>query len=106
MNNDKRVALITGASSDIGRVTAVALKQAGYRVFGTSRKAVSSDVDGITMLICDVTDETSVAATVVQAANAAEPKRRYPAGKQARQVRFLPEYLVDRALRKFNGMPV
>jgi short-subunit dehydrogenase len=51
-----------------------------------------------------------VAATVVQAANAAEPKRRYPAGRQARQVsllrRFLPESMVDRALRKFNGMPV
>jgi short-subunit dehydrogenase len=270
MNNDKRVALITGASSGIGRVTALALKQAGYRVFGTSRKAVRNDVDGITMLICDVTDETSVqqmvaevlkqagridllvnnagngllggaeesssaqaqalfdvnvfgllrvtnavlptmrqrmtgriinvssllglipspynalyastkhavegysesldhelrtlgirvvlvepgltntafednigqpdqplpvyesersrmgalmrnwvqtgddpqvvAAAILQAANAAEPKRRYPAGKQARQVsllrRFLPESMVDRALRKFNGMPV
>jgi short-subunit dehydrogenase len=274
MSNDKRVALITGASSGIGRVTALALKQAGYRVFGTSRKAASSDVDGdiddIAMLVCDVTDEASVqqmvaevlkqagridllvnnagigllggaeesspaqaqalfnvnvfgllrvtnavlptmrhqkqgriinmssllglipspynalyvstkhavegysesldhelrtfgirvvlvepgltstafednlvrpdrqlpfydsersrmgammrnwvqtgdkpevvAATVVQAANAAEPKRRYPAGKQARQVsllrRFLPESMVDRALRKFNGMPI
>ena len=268
--NDQRVALITGASSGIGQATAQALKQVGYRVFGTSRKAASRDVAGITMLSCDVTDEASVqqmvaevlkqagridllvnnagigllggaeesssaqaqalfnvnvfgllrvtnavlptmrqqkrgrlinmssilglipspynalyastkhavegysesfdhelrtlgirvvlvepgvtrtafddnivqpdrqlpvydsersrmralmgnwiqtgdapevvAATVVQAANAAEPKRRYPAGKQARQVsflrRFLPEFMVDRALRKVNGMPV
>jgi NAD(P)-dependent dehydrogenase (short-subunit alcohol dehydrogenase family) len=66
MSNDKRVALITGASSGIGRVTALALKQAGYRVFGTSRKAVRSDADGITMLICDVTDEASVQQMVAE----------------------------------------
>lgn len=53
------VALITGASSGIGRVTAAALKRAGYRVFGTSRKAAAANSD-ITMLICDVTDDASV----------------------------------------------
>ncbi len=53
------VALVTGASSGIGLVTAKALVSAGYRVFGTSRKAVASS-EGITMLICDVTDEASV----------------------------------------------
>ena len=57
--NDMGVALVTGASSGIGRATALALKQAGYRVFGTSRKAVAG-ADGITMLVCDVTDEASV----------------------------------------------
>ena len=57
--NDMGVALVTGASSGIGRATALALEQAGYRVFGTSRKA-SANTDGITMLVCDVTDEVSV----------------------------------------------
>ena len=57
-NKDSAVALITGASSGIGLVTAKALQRAGYRVFGTSRKAAS--IAGITMLICDVTDEASV----------------------------------------------
>jgi len=57
---DLGVALVTGASSGIGRATAQALKRAGYRVFGTSRRAVAETFDGITMLIRDVTDDTSV----------------------------------------------
>jgi NAD(P)-dependent dehydrogenase (short-subunit alcohol dehydrogenase family) len=36
------------------------LERAGYRVFGTSRRAAAETLDGITMLICDVTDDTSV----------------------------------------------
>ena len=57
------VALVTGASSGIGLVTAQALVNAGYRVFGTSRKPVASS-PGVTMLICDVTDEASVRALI------------------------------------------
>lgn len=60
---NKGVALVTGASSGIGLVTAQSLAQAGYRVFGTSRKAVAGP-SGITMLVCDVTDEASVKSLV------------------------------------------
>ncbi|PRH89271.1 short-chain dehydrogenase/reductase [Labrys okinawensis] len=55
------IALVTGASTGIGRATAKALQQAGFRVFGTSRRPNAENVDGITMLPCDVTDEESVA---------------------------------------------
>jgi NAD(P)-dependent dehydrogenase (short-subunit alcohol dehydrogenase family) len=58
------VALVTGASSGIGRATAKALQNAGFRVFGTSRRAAAESADGITMLACDVTDEQSVAKLV------------------------------------------
>lgn len=54
------VALITGASSGIGRASAVALQQAGYRVFGTSRKTGGTVPQGVTMLVADVTREPSV----------------------------------------------
>lgn len=61
MNKTNRgVALVTGASSGIGLVTAQSLAKAGYRVFGTSRKRIVSPPHGITMLVCDVTDEASV----------------------------------------------
>ncbi len=60
----KGTALVTGASTGIGRATAKALKDAGFRVFGTSRRAVSDNPDGITMLSCDVTDDASVAKLV------------------------------------------
>ncbi|MEP6878669.1 MAG: SDR family NAD(P)-dependent oxidoreductase, partial [Nitrosospira sp.] len=43
-NKEIGAALITGASSGIGLVTAKALKQAGYRVFGTSRRAMTATV--------------------------------------------------------------
>lgn len=38
-NKDNAVALVTGASSGIGLVTAKARQQAGYPVFGISRRA-------------------------------------------------------------------
>jgi short-subunit dehydrogenase len=57
---ERGVALITGASSGIGLVTARALRRDGYRVFGTSRKAMADTSDGVTMLVCDVTDDVSV----------------------------------------------
>ena len=51
---NRGVALVTGASTGIGRATAEALRDAGYRVFGASRKSVPQSFDGITMLTADV----------------------------------------------------
>lgn len=58
------VALVTGASTGIGHATAKTLLSAGFRVFGTSRRAVAERSDGVTMLSCDVTDDASVAKLV------------------------------------------
>ncbi|MBZ9746591.1 oxidoreductase [Mesorhizobium sp. CO1-1-7] len=67
MNNKNRgVAVVTGAAGGIGLATAKALQSAGYRVFGTSRKAATGSPPGITMLSCDVTDADSVASMVSQ----------------------------------------
>lgn len=66
MNSTKNgVALVTGASSGIGLVTARALVKAGYLVFGTSRKPVANP-QGVTMLVCDVTDEASVQTMIAE----------------------------------------
>ena len=42
MANTKPVALVTGASSGIGKAAALALVQAGFDVVGTSRNARAS----------------------------------------------------------------
>ena len=62
----QRVALVTGASSGIGLATAQQLAQAGYRVFGTSRRAAAQAATGIEMLALDVTSDASVAAAVAE----------------------------------------
>lgn len=64
----QKTALITGASSGIGKAAALALLKAGYRVIGTSRSAKPDEVrDGIRMIACDVTSDESVAAAVALA---------------------------------------
>ncbi|GAA4423221.1 oxidoreductase [Georgenia halophila] len=54
-----RTALVTGASTGIGARTASRLVDAGYRVFGTSRRG-RGDHDGVQMLQMDVRDDESV----------------------------------------------
>ncbi|NKJ35743.1 NADP-dependent 3-hydroxy acid dehydrogenase YdfG [Rhizobium sp. SG570] len=61
---ERGVALVTGASSGIGLATARALRRNGYQVFGTSRKPMADTSDGVTMLVCDVTDDRSVQSVV------------------------------------------
>ncbi|QBC30652.1 oxidoreductase [Pandoraea sp. XY-2] len=58
------VALVTGASSGIGQATAQRLADAGYTVFGTSRRAALTGQRSFEMLTLDVTSDESVAAVV------------------------------------------
>ncbi|MER8368114.1 oxidoreductase [Mesorhizobium sp. M1378] len=62
--NSEKTALVTGASSGIGRASAEALARAGFTVFGTSRRAISNGPTQVSMLTCDVTDGDSVDALV------------------------------------------
>jgi len=61
VRQDGKVAIVTGASTGIGLSSARALREAGFRVFGTSRRAAADDP---AMLSCDVTDDTSVKGAV------------------------------------------
>src|SRR5438067_13297713 len=63
--NTGQVALVTGASSGIGEAAARALHDAGFTVYGTSRKATPGETRReVTLLPLDVTDDQSAAHTV------------------------------------------
>jgi NAD(P)-dependent dehydrogenase (short-subunit alcohol dehydrogenase family) len=70
MSSTSRVILITGASSGIGQACAQHLAARGWRVFGTSRKALATS-DGIEMVAMDVDDDTSVQCGVAEVAERA-----------------------------------
>ena len=64
MNTKNKVALVTGASSGIGEATAQRLSQAGYKVYGTSRRGGQKGQQLFEMLPLDVTNDESVDAAV------------------------------------------
>lgn len=63
---NSKIAIVTGASSGIGEVTAEQLAKAGYKVYGTSRRGAQgqSGKRPFEMLALDVTSDESVAAAV------------------------------------------
>lgn len=62
---NKKVALVTGASSGFGQLTAKKLAAVGYWVFGTSRKSHPASVH-VEMLTLDVTSDDSVQSCIKQ----------------------------------------
>src|SRR5438094_7900453 len=61
MTTAKPVALVTGASSGIGKAAALALVQVGFDVVGTSRHAAQvAPQRGVTLVDLDVTSDESV----------------------------------------------
>ncbi|HHA2285366.1 TPA: oxidoreductase [Enterobacter asburiae] len=60
----KRVALVTGASSGIGKASVTKLLAAGFTVYGTSRRGALAGTHPFPLLTLDVTDDASVEAAI------------------------------------------
>jgi len=67
MTTTRQVALVTGASSGIGKEAALALVKAGFDVVGTSRDTSRvTPLEGVRFLDLDVASDTSATAAVQQ----------------------------------------
>ena len=65
MTSSKPVALVTGASSGIGKSAATALVDAGFEVVGTSRNSAGvAPLDGVRFFDLDITSDESVRSVV------------------------------------------
>ena len=62
--SEKKVAIVTGGTSGIGRATALALQDAGCAVYELSRRA--QGVEGLHHITADVTKEETVRAAVAE----------------------------------------
>ncbi|HPV69300.1 MAG TPA: SDR family oxidoreductase, partial [Sphingorhabdus lacus] len=71
--SDQHVALITGASSGIGKIMAAALVDIGYRVFGTSRNPNGTEpYSGVELVAMDVDNTESVDRAVAEVIDRAD----------------------------------
>lgn len=69
MNSKRRVVLVTGATSGIGKVCAERLHAAGYRVYGAGRRGGAPSPAGFETIKMDVTSDESAAAGVAHVIN-------------------------------------
>lgn len=61
---ESKIAIVTGASSGIGKATAELLANSGYKVYGTSRKVAQAAQRSYKMIALDVNSEESIEAAL------------------------------------------